>query len=142
MNGRLAAVTNGATNWVELSKLPDPVPVYFEVYAVDVTGLRSVAAATGVRTTGDGTPAAPPRWVSSSSTRTSATVRWGSAYDVSGISSFRVTQLNGGPVINTASASATFTSLAPGTIYAFWVQAIDRAGNVGSPAVVIVATKP
>lgn len=142
VNGRLAAVTNGATNWVELTKLPDPVPVYLEVYAVDSAGQRSVAAATGVRVTGDGTPAAPPRSVSSSSTRNTVTVRWGFAYDVSGIASYRVTQLNGGPVINTANASATFSGLAPGTIYAYWVQAIDRAGNLGSPAVVIVATKP
>lgn len=142
VNGRLAATTNGSTNFVDFTQLPDPVPVYFEVFAVDTAGLRSATVASLQWTTGDGTGPGPVRSVSSSSTRNGASMQWGFAADVSGVSSYRVTRVDNGQVINTTGHSATFGLLTPGTWYKFHIQAIDSKGNLGLPAVVIVATKP
>lgn len=142
VNGSLAATTNGSTNFVDFTKLPDPVPVYFEVFAVDTAGLRSATVASLLRTTSDGTGPGPVRGVSSTTTRNGATLRWGFAADVSGVSSYRITRIDSGQVINTTGHTANFGLLTPGTWYAFHIQAIDTKGNLGLPAVVIVATKP
>ncbi len=142
INGHFAGATPGNQLYLDMPNMLDIATNVVEVYAIDGAGLRSAQPARGTVAVGDGTAPGPVRGVSRSVARTSVTMYWGFAADMSSIVRYEVRRIDNGQVVSTAGHGATFTGLTPNTAYTFHIVAIDSKGNVGSPAIVQVRTAP
>jgi hypothetical protein len=137
-SGVADAVGAQVTN-VALTALPDGVRTTFSVIAVDAAGNRSAPVAVTVALPDDTGPG-PARLVSTSRTRSSISVRWQSAVDQTGVSSYRV-ELVGRTAVTTKGRSVRFAGLSSATTYEIRITPIDRLGNVGVTVVLFVTTR-
>jgi chitodextrinase len=107
----------------------------FYVVAFDLAGNQSSASNTANVTTlsppDTQAPTAPTSLSASNTTDTSTDLSWNASTDNVGVTAYNVYQ-DGSLIASTPSTSYQVTGLSPSTTYAFYVTALDAAGNMSS----------
>ncbi|CAM5613691.1 cellulase family glycosylhydrolase [Streptomyces griseomycini] len=126
---------------------PDRLTAWGERLFNGTDGIAATAEEAEVYSSGSGgdtTAPTPPRTPAASAvTSSSATLTWGAATDVNGVTGYDVVRIADGEetVVTTATGtSATVTGLAPATSYTFAVYARDAAGNRSQRSATVAVT--